>query len=172
MQQLERVGIGNYPTPFERMPRLEAELKGPKLFVKRDDLTGVALGGNKVRQLDYILVEAKKKRADYVITTCGIQSNWSRQTVAMAVKMGMKALLVLRTAQFKSKPKVYDGNILLDHIMGAGIKIVKMQINEDPVGIMEEEADKLRKKGHNPVVLGLPAAVSPFGHGCIRGCSS
>jgi D-cysteine desulfhydrase family pyridoxal phosphate-dependent enzyme len=144
------------------MPRLEAELGGPKLFVKRDDLTGVALGGNKVRQLDYILVEAKKKHADYVITTCGIQSNWSRQTVALAVKMGMKALLVLRTAQFKSKPKVYDGNILLDYIMGASIKVIKMRINEDPTDILEAEAEKLRMKGHSPLVLGPAASVSPL----------
>ncbi len=130
--------------------------------MKRDDLTGVAMGGNKVRQLDYILVEAKKKNADYVITTCGIQSNWSRQTVALAVKMGMKALLVLRTAQFKGKPKVYDGNILLDHIMGARIKIIKMRINEDPTEMLEAEAEKLRKKGHVPLVLGTASSVSPL----------
>lgn len=162
VQELERVGLGNFPTPFETMPRLEAELGGPKLFVKRDDLTGVAMGGNKVRQLDYILVEAKKKHADYVITTCGIQSNWSRQTVAFAVRMGMKALLVLRTAQFKSKPKVYDGNLLLDYIMGARIKVIKMRINEDPTEILESEAETLRRAGHNPIVLGPAASVSPL----------
>src|SRR5271167_3413358 len=104
------------------MPRLESKMNGPGLFVKRDDLTGVALGGNKIRQLDYILVDAKRRHCDFVITTCGIQSNWSRQTVAFAAKMGMKALLVLRTAQFKRRPSVLDGNILLDHIMGAEIK--------------------------------------------------
>ncbi|MDA4135559.1 MAG: D-cysteine desulfhydrase family protein [Thaumarchaeota archaeon] len=159
--QLERVGIGVFPTPFESMPRLQAELGGPKLYVKRDDLTGVALGGNKVRQLDYILVEAKKMKADYVITTCGVQSNWSRQTVALATKMGMKSLLVLRTAQFKTKPKVYDGNILLDHIMGADVRVIRMKISEDPTPILEEEAEKLRRKGHNPLVLGPSASVSP-----------
>src|SRR5262249_18470327 len=114
------------------------------------------------RQLDYILAEARKMRADYVITTCGIQSNWSRQTVAMAVKMGMKALLVLRTAQFDGPPKVYDGNILLDHIMGAEINTVKMKISEDPKEILEEEAENLRRKGHRPLVLGLDASVSPL----------
>ncbi len=154
--------MGVFPTPFEPMPRLQKELGGPRLFVKRDDLTGVALGGNKIRQLDYILVEAKKKNADYVITTCGVQSNWSRQTAALAAKMGMKALLVLRTAQFKTKPKVYDGNILLDHIMGAEIKVIDMRINEDPTPILEEEAEKLQRKGHRPFVLGLAAAVSPL----------
>jgi L-cysteate sulfo-lyase len=144
------------------MPRLEKELKGPKLFVKRDDLTGVAMGGNKIRQLEYILADAKRQKADYVITTCGIQSNWSRQVVAMATKMGMKSLLVLRTAQFNHPPAIYDGNILLDHIMGAEIKIVKMKINEDPGELLETEAQRLRKIGHNPVVLGLKASVSPL----------
>jgi D-cysteine desulfhydrase family pyridoxal phosphate-dependent enzyme len=162
IRQLERLGMGVFPTPFEPMPRLQEELGGPRLFVKRDDLTGVALGGNKIRQLDYILVEAKKKNADYVITTCGVQSNWSRQTAALASKMGMKALLVLRTAQFKTKPKVYDGNILLDHIMGAEIKVIDMRINEDPTPILEEEAEKLRRKGHRPFVMGLAASVSPL----------
>lgn len=151
--KLERLGVGFYPTPFERMSRLEVQLNGPRLFVKRDDLTGVALGGNKIRQLDYILVKAKEEHCDYLIASCGIQSNWSRQVAAMAAKMGMKALLVLRTAQFRSKPRVFDGNILLDHIMGAEIKIIKMRIDEDPADIMESEAEKLRRKGHKPFVL-------------------
>jgi D-cysteine desulfhydrase/L-cysteate sulfo-lyase len=125
-------------------------------------MTGVALGGNKIRQLDYILVEAKKQNADAVITTCGIQSNWSRQTVALATKMGMKAVLVLRTAQFKNKPKVYDGNILLDYILGADIKVVKMRINQNPAEFLEAEAEKLRKKGLKPFVMGLEASVSPL----------
>jgi len=81
IHQLDRVGFGVYPTPLEQMPRLGQVLNGPRFFVKRDDLTGVAFGGNKIRQLDYILADAKKMKADYVITTCGIQSNWSRQTV-------------------------------------------------------------------------------------------
>lgn len=162
LKQLERLGMGVFPTPFERMPRLQAELGGPNLFVKRDDLTGIAMGGNKIRQLNYILVEAKKRKADYVITTCGVQSNWSRQTAALAARMGMKALLVLRTAQFKAKPKIYDGNILLDHILGADVKVIDMKISEDPTPILEHEAEKLRNKGHRPYVLGPAAATSPL----------
>jgi L-cysteate sulfo-lyase len=161
MKEIERVGLGNFPTPFEEMPRLGAELRGPRLFVKRDDMSGLAMGGNKTRQLDYILVDAKKKGADAIITTCGIQSNWSRQTVAAAVRLGMKPSLVLRTAQFKSAPRVLDGNILLDHIMGAEIRIVNMRINEDPQRYLEEEGEKLRKRGFNPYILSLKASVSP-----------
>ncbi len=159
---MERLGFGNFPTPFERLDRLEERLGGPNLYIKREDMTGIALGGNKIRQLDYILAEAKRQHAEAVITTCGIQSNWSRQTVALATKLGMKAVLVLRTAQFKSKPKVLDGNILLDHIMGADIKVVKMKISQDPADFLEAEADKLRKKGIKPFVMGLGASVSPL----------
>jgi D-cysteine desulfhydrase family pyridoxal phosphate-dependent enzyme len=145
------------------MERLEAELKGPKLFVKRDDLTDLAMGGNKVRQLDYILVEAVKQRADVLVTTCGVQSNWSRQMVGAAIKLGMETVLVLRSLQFKKKPDVYDGNILLDYIMGAKIRVIKMGIGEDPAPFLEEEAGKLRKKGRRPHVLGLDALMSPRG---------
>jgi len=161
IQQLERVGIGNFPTPLESMPRLSDELGGASLIVKREDMTGLAMGGNKTRVLDYLLVEAKKRKADAVITTCGIQSNWSRQTVAAAIKLGMKPSLVLRMAQFKKKPKVLDGNILLDHIMGADIRIVDMGIDEDPEEYLQQEAKKLRKKGFNPIILGPKMSSSP-----------
>ncbi len=160
VNKVERLGFGNFPTPFERLPRLEESLGGPKLFIKRDDMTGVALGGNKIRQLDYIMMDAKRQHADAVITTCGIQSNWSRMTAALATKMGMKVVLVLRTAQFGSKPKVYDGNILLDHIMGAEIRVIKMKISENPSEFLEAEARKLRKKGLRPFVMGIEAYVS------------
>jgi len=157
----ERVGIGTYPTPLEAMPRLSEDL-GVRLLVKREDMTGLAMGGNKTRTLDYLLVQAKKDKADAVITTCGIQSNWSRQTVAAAIKLGMKPSLVLRTAQFKTKPKVLDGNILLDHIMGADIRVVKMGIDEDPEEYLQEQAARLRKKGFkNPVILGPKLSSSP-----------
>jgi D-cysteine desulfhydrase family pyridoxal phosphate-dependent enzyme len=145
------------------MSRLEAELKGPSLFVKRDDLTDLAMGGNKVRQLDYILVEAVKRKADTLITTCGVQSNWSRQMVGAAIKLGMETVLVLRTLQFKNKPEVYDGNILLDYIMGAKIKVIKMGVGQDPAPYLEREAEKLILKGRRPHVLGLDALMSPQG---------
>ncbi len=170
IQHLERVGIGNFPTPLESMPRLSDELGGARLFVKREDMTGLAMGGNKTRVLDYLLVEAKKMKADAVVTTCGIQSNWSRQTVAAAIKLGIKPSLVLRMAQFKKKPKVLDGNILLDHIMGADIRIVDMGIDEDPEEYLQEEAKRLRKKGYNPIVLGPKMSSSPTAAAAYAEC--
>ncbi len=171
IQQLERVGIGTFPTPFEFMPRLTEELGGVKLFVKREDMSGLAMGGNKTRVLDYLLVQAKQMKANAVITTCGIQSNWSRQTVAAAIKLGMKPSLVLRRAQFKSKPRILDGNILLDHIMGADIRIVDMGIDEDPEEYLQEEATKLRKKGFNPLVLGPKMSSSPLAAAAFAECA-
>jgi 1-aminocyclopropane-1-carboxylate deaminase/D-cysteine desulfhydrase-like pyridoxal-dependent ACC family enzyme len=160
--KLRRVGLGFYPTPFERMPRLEHEVGGPRLFVKRDDLTGLALGGNKTRQLDYLLVEAIRKKADVIITTTGLQSNWARQTTAAAAKLGMKTVLVLRTAQFSETPKEFDGNLLLDHVMGADISFIKMKIDEDPRDILESVAERLAAKGHRPHVLHLSHMESPM----------
>ncbi|MFI5422103.1 MAG: D-cysteine desulfhydrase family protein [Nitrososphaerales archaeon] len=161
IQQLERIGIGVYPTPLEHLPRLSAKL-GPKLFVKREDLTGLAMGGNKVRKLDYLLVDAVKKKADVLITTSGLQSNWARQTTAAAVKLGMKAVLALRTAQFKQVPSNYDGNLLLDHLMGADVRFLKMEIDSDPSPQLNSIGEELRKQGHNPYVLQFSAAESPL----------
>jgi len=153
------------------MPRISEELGGAKLYVKREDMSGLALGGNKTRALDYLLVQAKQMKADAVITTCGIQSNWSRQTVAAAIKLGMKPSLVLRKAQFKRKPRILDGNILLDHIMGADIRIVDMGIDEDPEVYLQEEARKLRKKGFNPIVLGPKMSSSPIVAAAFAECA-
>lgn len=161
IQEFERIGLGTFPTPLEYMPRLSEKL-GPSIFVKRDDMTGLAMGGNKVRKLDFLLADAKKKKADVILTTSGIQSNWARQTTAGAVKLGMKVLLMLRTAQFKEFPTSYDGNLLLDHVMGAEVRFLKMRIDEDPASALESAAVELRTKGHNPYVLHLHEAEAPL----------
>jgi D-cysteine desulfhydrase family pyridoxal phosphate-dependent enzyme len=160
--KLKRAGLGLYPTPYERMPRLEREVGGPRLFVKRDDLTGLAMGGNKARQLNYLLVDAVRKKSDVIITTTGLQSNWARQTTAAAARLGMKAVLVLRTAQYDEAPREFDGNLLLDHIMGADISFIKMRIDEDPHDVLESVAARLTSEGHRPYVLHLSHMESPL----------
>lgn len=159
--ELPRLGLGNFPTPLEEMRRLSDRLEGPSIYVKRDDLTGLAMGGNKVRKLDYVMIEAVRRKADYIITTCGIQSNWARQVTGYAVKLGMQVMLILRTAQFRHPPKVYDGNILLDALMGARIKFLHMKIDENPAEHLEQEAERLKGRGHNPFILHLEDAESP-----------
>ena len=95
LDDFPRVPLAHLPTPLEPMERLSAELGGPRLFVKRDDCTGLGLGGNKTRKLEFLMAEALAADADSVITAGGVQSNHVRQTAAAAAKLGLAAHLVL-----------------------------------------------------------------------------
>ncbi|MCB2214258.1 D-cysteine desulfhydrase family protein [bacterium] len=110
-----RLQFAHLPTPVEEMPRLSAELGGPQLWVKRDDQTGLAFGGNKTRKLEYLLADAQAQDARTLITAGAVQSNHCRQTVAAAAKFGLDCILVL----FGDPPDPPDGNHLLHHLLGA-----------------------------------------------------
>ena len=112
IERHERVKLGFLPTPLEYVERLTKVLGGPKIFFKRDDCTGLAFGGNKVRKLEFVMAEALKKKADVVITIGGLQSNWARQTAAAAKKLAMEVIQVLDGEE----PGNYQGNLLLDRI--------------------------------------------------------
>ncbi len=114
---MPRVRIAHLPTPVESLPRLSAALRGPRIWVKRDDQTGLAFGGNKTRKLEYVLAEAQANGARTLITTGGIQSNHCRQTAALAARVGMKCILVLSGQE----PEQPNGNLLLDCLFGARI---------------------------------------------------
>src|SRR5512136_18454 len=92
---IPRVRFATLPTPIEPLPRLSALLGGPRLFVKRDDLTGLAFGGNKTRKLEFVLAEAQAHGARTLITVGAAQSNHCRQTAALAARMGLDCILVL-----------------------------------------------------------------------------
>ena len=113
-----RVSLGTFPTPLDALPRLSAEL-GLEVLAKRDDLTGLALGGNKVRQLELLLAEAVAAGADAVITCGSIQSNHCRCTAAAARKLGLECGLVL----FEGRHNEDNGNLLLDHLFGAVVEV-------------------------------------------------
>src|SRR5438477_10854857 len=98
LSALPRVRLANLPTPLEPLPRLTAALAGPKLYIKRDDLTGLAFGGNKTRQLEFVMGEVLPQRPDVLVTGANIQSNWCRQATAAAAKLGIPIVLVLRNA--------------------------------------------------------------------------
>lgn len=115
--KLPRVALGHFPTPIEEMPRLSKVLGGPRLFVKRDDQTGLAGGGNKTRKLEFSVAEALRRGCDTLITLGGVQSNHCRQTAAAAVKVGLRCVLVLRGYP----PASWNGNLLLDRILGAQV---------------------------------------------------
>jgi len=148
ISKIPRVNLVDLPTPFQEMPRLSKCLNGPKLWIKRDDCTGLAFGGNKERKMEFALADALHRRADVVITTGDIQSNHARATTAAAKKLGLKAILVLRG----KKPKNYSGNLLLDYLLGADIRFVQVGSQESR-SIMEEIAEKVKKEGHIPYII-------------------
>lgn len=125
MKSLPRLKVAHLPTPVEPLPRLSASLGGPKIWVKRDDQTGLALGGNKTRKLEFLMAEAQANGAKTVITAGAMQSNHCRQTAAIAARFGLGCILVLYPvddsgAAADDLPPL-SGNLLLDHLLGAEI---------------------------------------------------
>jgi D-cysteine desulfhydrase family pyridoxal phosphate-dependent enzyme len=114
---IPRLKIASLPTPLEPLPRISNKLGGPSLLVKRDDLTGLALGGNKTRKLEFLIAEAQANGAKTLLTTGAIQSNHCRQTAAAAARFGFQCVLVLTG----EKPVIQEGNTLLDQLLGADI---------------------------------------------------
>lgn len=115
MKQLPRLRIAHLPTPIESLPRLSEELGGPRLYIKRDDQTGLAFGGNKTRKIEYLLAEAQAHGALTIITAGAVQSNHCRQVAAAAARFGYACILVLAG----DDPGVYSANLLLDRLFGA-----------------------------------------------------
>lgn len=113
--RIPRLRFATLPTPVEALPRLTKALGGPQLFVKRDDLTGLALGGNKTRKLEFLLADAQAQGARTLITDGARQSNHCRQTAAAAARFGFDCILVLSG----EKPAQASGNMLLDNLLGA-----------------------------------------------------
>jgi len=148
--ELPRIRLVNLPTPLEEMRRLSVLLGGPRLWIKRDDCTGLAFGGNKERKMEFVMADALTKKADVVITTGPIQSNHARATAAAAKKLGLNAVLVLTG----EKPRSYDGNLLLDHLLGAKIRFFRgTRTSWEKTRLMEKIARELKKSGHTPYVI-------------------
>ena len=155
------VPLANLPTPLERLDRTSAQL-GIDLWVKRDDLTGAALSGNKVRKLEYLCGEARAEDADLLITCGAVTSNHCRATAVAAARLGMAAHLVLRGAE----PDVPDGNLLLDRLMGAQTTFITQTQWAERDGIMEALAADARAAGLRPYVIpeGGSNAVGALGY--------
>jgi D-cysteine desulfhydrase family pyridoxal phosphate-dependent enzyme len=119
MIQLPRLRFAHLPTPIEPLPRLSAALGGPNLIIKRDDQTGLALGGNKTRKLEFLLAEAQAHGARTLITAGAAQSNHCRQTVAAARRYGLDCILVLSSDGPPQEVGMASGNLLLDVLLGA-----------------------------------------------------
>lgn len=146
---LPRVKLANLPTPLEEAPRLTEFLGGPRIWIKRDDLTGLAIGGNKARKLEFLLGQARALGCDVVITVGAVQSNHARMTAAAARRLGMDVVVVLNG----DEPKQYQGNLLLDRILGADIRIVQTDDDYVLMGVVDDIARHLQKDGRKPYVI-------------------
>lgn len=161
-----RIHLTPLPTPLEFAPRLTKMLGGPKIYVKRDDLTAIAFGGNKTRKLEFLMADAVKQNADTVITLGGVQSNWVRQCVAAARKLGMDSVAVLEGEM----PQVYQGNVLLDRIFGAQLiydSNVTQELEDQEIQgicpITSKVAESYRQRGKHPYLMPLGGAT-PLGN--------
>lgn len=143
---LEKLNLASLPTPVEELPRLSAFLGGPRILIKRDDLTGLAFGGNKTRKLEYLLADAKNRGAKTLITTGAVQSNHCRQTAAAANRYGFNCLIVLAG----DEPEKPSGNLLLDHYLGAEIVWAG---DKDRTSVLDEVFEIARQEGRQPYLI-------------------
>src|SRR5215831_9283238 len=147
MNPIPRISLAHLPTPIEELPRLSGILGGPRLFVKRDDQTGLAFGGNKTRKLEFLIAEAHQQGARMLISAGAIQSNHCRQTAAAAARHGFECTLLL-TGEMPNCP---SANILLDQLFGA--KIVNTADRRDRDRVLQETFDQARAAGKKPYLV-------------------
>jgi len=163
--------LGHYPTPLEPAPRLGNEL-GLELHIKRDDATGLAFGGNKVRQLEFYLGKALALNADTILITGAVQSNYVRAAAAAAAKLGLRCHV-----QLEDRVPLYDesyvgsGNVLLDKLLGATVHVYPEGEDEEGADArLHEIAEEERRQGFNPYVIPLGPGNPPIGAlGYIKG---
>ncbi|MGC1105306.1 MAG: D-cysteine desulfhydrase family protein [Candidatus Acidiferrales bacterium] len=165
LEAFPRCPLSHLPTPLEPLERLSARC-GVNLFIKRDDQTGLAFGGNKSRKLDFLMADVLAQRADSVITWAGVQSNWCRQLAAASCKLGVHPILLLFTRP--RLPRALDGNFLLDLICGAEIHLLELESSrklmsldgvQDLVGSLVEKESRAGRKAY----------VAPIGASLIEG---
>ena len=165
LDELPRARLGHAPTPIDAMPNLGARLGRARLYVKRDDCTGLAFGGNKVRQLEFYLGEAVARKADTVLITGAVQSNFVRLAAAAARKLAMDCHIQLEERVPKTDPLYRNsGNVLLDRILGATLH--SYAHGEDEAGAdrrIREIAAELEAKGRRPYVIPLAPGHAPLG---------
>ena len=152
LAKFPKVRLGHLPTPLEPMDRLSEILGGPRLWVKRDDCTGLSSGGNKTRKLEFLMADAQSKGADTIITQGATQSNHARQTTAAAAKLGMECHILLedRTGS-NDNNYILNGNVLLDRLHGASVS--KRSGGTDMNLEMQDFADTLTEKGKKPYII-------------------
>jgi len=164
IQYPSRLPLARTPTPTEPLKRFSERL-GVNMHIKRDDLTGAELSGNKVRKLEFVLAEALDQGADAVLTCGGAQSNHCRATAVAAARLGLGCRLLLRTPD-PSNPPPCEGNVLLDRMAGAGIVWISPEEYRRRGEFFEREASALRQQGRKPYVIpeGASNALGAWGY--------
>jgi len=162
LDRFPRVQLAHLPTPIESLERLSRALGGPKIWIKRDDQTGLATGGNKARKLEFLVADALAQGADTLITTGGPQSNHARQTAAAAARCGLRAVLALTG----ESPKMWTGNLLLDDLLGAEVRWLGDINWSDLPARLEALAEGERQAGYSPylVPLGGSSSIGALGY--------
>lgn len=166
-----RIRLGHFPTPLEFMPNLTRHLNGPNLYIKRDDCTGLATGGNKTRKLEFLVAQALEQGADTLITQGAVQSNHARQTVAAAARLGLQCKILLEQRVSDGGDEYEEsGNVLLDRLLGGEI-VARFPANTDMQQEMDKLAAELRSAGRKPYVIpgGGSNPVGALGYvGCAQ----
>lgn len=147
-----RIRLSHLPTPIEPLSKISQQLGGPNIFVKRDDLTGIAFGGNKLRKLEFVLAEALANGAKTLITVGAAQSNHCRQTAAVAAKFGLDCILILST----ENPGILEANSQLDSMFGAEIV---WATREEREGRAAEIFNQAWSTGRRPFMIPLGAST-------------
>ncbi len=152
LQPFPRVSLSHAPTPLEPLDRLRKAIGGPRLWIKRDDCTGLAQGGNKARKLEFLVADALAKGCDLLITPGAVQSNHVRMTAAAAARFGLKCHAVLeRRVTDTDADYEENGNILLDELFGCSRSYVPG--GSDVAAACAAVADEFRAKGAKPYVI-------------------
>jgi D-cysteine desulfhydrase family pyridoxal phosphate-dependent enzyme len=158
IEHIPRIRLANLPTPIIEMPRLSRELGGPRIYVKRDDLTSLVLGGNKVRKLEFLIADAMNQGCDTIITAGRSQSNHACMTAAAALQSGIHPVLLL----FDDHPAMDVGNLLIDRLLGAECRFFLGREYGNVEMMIQKVADELRSEGKHPYIIPIGGA-SPIG---------
>ncbi len=158
LDQIDRFPLCHLPTPLQPLDRLSATLGGPRLWIKRDDCTGLSLGGNKSRKMEYVIPEVIASGADTLVTIGALQSNHVRQTIAAGVRSGMESWVVLGNwVGHEHASYLRSGNRLLDEVLGA--RIFTAGDDETPDDALSRVCDAAIAAGRKPSIVALGAST-------------
>jgi D-cysteine desulfhydrase len=166
-QEPPRISLAQLPTPVVEAPRLAKRAGVIRLLIKRDDLTGLEVSGNKIRKLEYVIADAIAKKADTLVTHGGFQSNHCRATAAAGARLGLRVRMFLREP-VDTKPPANDGNLFFDHLFGADVSLHAVSEYNDRAALIDRVMSAERSAGRSPYFFPVGASVPIGCWGYIR----